>query len=389
MTGREFLEGIQNLDETLIEEAEFGTFQRGKARTSGKRKLLLILAAALILGTMTAAAAYTRWSATMQFGSYGGEQPSEQIKKQAKESGLSVIPGDANKGEVQKISATDNGVTVTLAQTVMDQYGGRAIFRVEGMKLEEGQVPWAWWDFQIDGKSNPELSIGWGSQFFDGMTADADGNPVYVQNGKPIPRVGKDRQLLLDYQLADGSLEFIIDFSFPQNGERFFGKEMAVTFTGFGIQGEKFEDEDIMTTSGKWELRWTLEGSTEEPRRWTPNAKIGDWAVTLLEAEIGQYSMKTVYRIDEAYESQLDFSEQTGWDIVPHGVRLEDGRELDVFGYNGSGRWDGETHTYTVIASSLNTILDPSRIVGMYFFSGYTLNAQGFREPQYTYVPFE
>mgnify|MGYP000814608261 CR=1 FL=1 len=67
MTGKDMLQGIQNLDAELIEEAEFGTFGRGKARGFGKKKLLLILAAALIMATMTAAAAITRWTATMQY----------------------------------------------------------------------------------------------------------------------------------------------------------------------------------------------------------------------------------------------------------------------------------------------------------------------------------
>lgn len=54
MTGKDMLQGIQNLDAELIEESEFGTFGRGKARGFGKKKLLLILAAALIMATMTA-----------------------------------------------------------------------------------------------------------------------------------------------------------------------------------------------------------------------------------------------------------------------------------------------------------------------------------------------
>ena len=89
MTGKDMLQGIQNLDAELIEEAEFGTFGRGKARGFGKKKLLLILAAALIMATMTAAAAITRWTATMQYGDNGGttQQISEQVKKQAEQSG--------------------------------------------------------------------------------------------------------------------------------------------------------------------------------------------------------------------------------------------------------------------------------------------------------------
>ena len=42
MTGKDMLQGIQNLDAELIEESEFGTFGRGKARGFGKKKLLLM-----------------------------------------------------------------------------------------------------------------------------------------------------------------------------------------------------------------------------------------------------------------------------------------------------------------------------------------------------------
>ena len=37
MTGLDMLKSIRNLDAELIEEAEFGTFGRGKARGFGKR----------------------------------------------------------------------------------------------------------------------------------------------------------------------------------------------------------------------------------------------------------------------------------------------------------------------------------------------------------------
>ena len=101
MTGKDMLQGIQNLDAELIEESEFGTFGRGKAWRFGKKKLLLILAAALIMATMTAAAAITRWTATMQYGNNGGttQQISEQVKKQAEQSGLSVTPTETKNGK--------------------------------------------------------------------------------------------------------------------------------------------------------------------------------------------------------------------------------------------------------------------------------------------------
>lgn len=379
MTGKDMLRSIQNLDEDLIEEAEFGTFQKKRAGFSGKKKLLLVLAAALIMGTMTAAAVYTRWSATMQLGNYGGVQPSERIKKQAEQSGLSVIPTETKDGKKEAVSATDNGITVTLAQTVMDQYGGRAIFRIEGLELEEGQHPWAWFDFLIDGKPSSQYHIALSAEFFNGITWDADGSLVYTKNGKPVQRVGENRELLLDYQLLDGSIEYSVDFEWI--GNDFFGKEMVFTFTGFGVQRGNLEHD--MTVPGKWELRWTLEGSAEEPVKWTPNAKIGDAGVTLIAAEVGQYSIKLTYHIDEASEDEHDLSKNIA------SIRLKDGTDIRVDG-RGRSQWDPERRLYTVITCALDTVLDPSQIAGMSFYTGYERNAQGdWVTKPFCYVPFE
>ena len=378
MTGKDMLRGIQNLDAAMIEEAEFETFKRSRAGLSGRRKLLVLLAAALAAGSMIAAAAYTRWSATMQFGSYGGVQPSEEIKKQAEKTGLSMIPTGADDGGQETVSATDNGVTITLAQTVMDQNGGKAIFRIQGLKLEEGQSPW--YDYTIDGKDWTQLGISGGSQFFNGTTLDEQGNWVNVKDGKPASGY--------DYQLSDGSIEFSCDFAW--DGKDVFGKEMVFTFTGLGITGEKFEDEDIMTTPGKWELRWTLQGSAKEPKRWTPDAKIGHWDLTLAEAEIGQYSMKFTYRLGDEYADVMDFVERERWDPTPAGIRLKDGTDIQNPSGSGSGEWDAENHLFTQIHSALGTVLDPEQVAGLYFYAGSELNEEGFRvEKPYYYIPLE
>ena len=152
MTGKDLLKGIQNLDGEFIEEAEFGVFPKSKPKSFGKKFLLLLAAVLVLLATLTAATVYTRWSATMQYGNYCA-QPSEQLKKQAEQSGLVVMPTEEKDGEQKTISATDNGITVTLIQTVMDENGGKAVFRIQGLKLEEGQAPWAWYDYLIDGHS--------------------------------------------------------------------------------------------------------------------------------------------------------------------------------------------------------------------------------------------
>ena len=341
----------------------------------------------VLLATLTAATVYTRWSATMQYGNYGGAQPSEQLKRQAEQSGLVVVPTEEKDGEQKTISATDNGITVTLIQTVMDENGGKAVFRIQGLKLEEGQAPWAWYDYLIDGKDWTQLHISGGSQFFSGIVMDDAGNPVYAKNGKPIVD-SPEKGWIPEYQLADGSIEFSVDFSWT--GVDVFGKEMVFTFTGFGIQGEKFEDEDIMTHPGVWELRWTLEGSTQAPRKWTPNAKIGDWDLTLVEAEIGQYSTKMTYRPGEQYQDMNDFTEKTGWHPTPASFRLKDGTDVMGQGGGGGGSWDPDTRLATVVYNCWTNVLDPDQIVGVSFYSGYELNDQGYRvEKPYYYIPLE
>ena len=392
MTGKDMLKGIQNLDEDVIEEAEFGKFQKSNARSFGKKKLLFILAAALVMGTMTAAAVYTRWSATMQMDSASGVQPSEQIKKQAEKTGLSVIPTETKGGKQEAVSATDNGITVTVAQTLADQYGGRVIFRIEGLELEEGQLPWVWWDFLIDGQPLPQAgyNMGLSGDFYDGITYDAQGNLVYIKNGQPIT-TDENGEFIYDFQLSDGSLEYRVGFDWV--GNSLLGKEVTFSFTGFGIQGATKYDEEIMTVPGKWELTWTMEGSTEEPKKWTPNAKIGSLPITLSEVEIGQYNMKLIYQIDEqAYAKYADFDDfqfQNAWSPHPAGVRWKDGTEMFVNG-GGSQSWDPENHRLTVMIGALDTVLDPEQIAGMSFHSRYELDEQGdpVEKPHY-YIPFE
>lgn len=385
MTGKEMLTGIQQLDVDLIEEAEFGTFQQKKNRFSRKKTFLFVLAATLIVGTMTAAAVFTRWSNTMQFGYFISERPSEDIKKQAEQTGLVAVPTETASEKKAPVSATDNGVTVTVIQTAMDNHGGKAVFRIEGMQLEPGQAPCARWDYNIDGVDN---RMSYGAQFFNGIIENEDGTTVYAKNGQPVP-FDKNKGYISDYQDNDGSMEFSIDFGFPYYDGRYFGKEMTVTFTGFGVQGEHFADDDIITVPGKWELSWTLEGSTKMSRKWTPNVKIGQWDVTLVEAEIGQYSMTTVYRVDGQYSDYMDFNVKTGWGLCPWGVRLKDGTNIDVYG-QGGGTWDAENHLYTDEQNTLNVILNPDEIAGMYFYAGYELDAQGYRvDKEPYYVSFE
>ena len=367
MTGKDMLRGIQNLDANLIEEAEFGKFQKHQAGISGKKKLLFLLAATLIMGTMTAAAVYTRWSTTAQT----RYNPSQEVKEQAQKSGLSVMleetKGKENSDEV--LSVTDQGITVTAVQTIVDNYHAEIIFRIDGFDLPEDKLPATWPTVTIDGDEHFGGSqSGW---FFEGTTRNEEGKLVYASNGQPV-QSDEDGNLILDYVADDGSLEYIYSISFEKTDGRYLGREIAFSFHSFDFQSDKPAGMPEPQVEGNWELKWTLTG-TSDSISITPNVKIGDSDVILLDAEIGQKTIRARYQVDDYWE---------GWDELVElpqavqGVRMKDGSE-NRCGASTSGFEDQENMIYFTESDIFDAILDISQVESLMFHKGWELDANG------------
>ncbi len=249
-----------------------------RQRRSGKKLLLLALAATLVVGALTGAAVFTRWSRSAQT----AYNPPQQVKEQAEKSGLSVMLEDKQKevapGEV--LSATDQGITITAVQSIVDSYGADLFFRVEGFTLPEGCAPEMFWDrdkVTIDGSTEFYSSMtGW---FYDGTTRNEAGEWVYASNGQPV-EFGNDKYQSAIYQWVadDGSLEYQMNIRFRDSGERYWGKEFSIHFNGIGVGAEKGGIMEEPLVSGSWDLHWTLTGadSTKNSVTLTPNMEIGD-----------------------------------------------------------------------------------------------------------------
>ena len=367
MTGKDMLMGIRNLDATLIEEAEFGKFQKKQAGVSGKKKLLFLLAATLIMGTMTAAAVYTRWSTTAQ----NRYHPSQDVKEQAQKSGLSVMleetKGKENPSEV--LSVTDQGVTITAVQTIVDNFHAEIIFRIEGFDLPENKLPAAWPTVTIDGDEHFGGSqSGW---FFEGTTRNKDGKLVYASNGQPV-QSDEDGNLILDYVADDGSLEYNYYISFNETDGRYFGKEIVFSFHSLDFQSDQKAGMSEPQVEGNWELKWTLTG-TSDSITVKPNAKIGDSDVILLDAEIGQKTIRARYQVRDFWE---------GWDELVElpqavcGVRMKDGSE-HICGASTSGFEDQENMIYFTESDIYDAILDISQVESLMFHKDWELDANG------------
>lgn len=357
------------------------TRQEKTKKHSGRKLVILALAACLVLTMLTGAAVFTRWSRTAQI----RYNPSQDVKEQAQKSGLSVMleetKGKENPNEV--LSVTDQGVTITAVQSIVDNYGAEIIFRIEGFDLPEDKLPATWPIVSIDGdKHFGGSQSGW---FFDGTTRNDKGEWVYASDGSPVKY--DDTQpfspAILDYVADDGSLEYIYTISFEKTDGWHMGKEIVFSFQSIDFQSEKKAGMPEPQVEGNWELKWTLTG-TSDSISITPNVKIGDSDVILLDAEIGQKTIRARYQVDDYWE---------GWDELVElpqavcGVRMKDGSE-HICGASTSGFEDQENMIYFTESDIYDAILDISQVESLMFRKGLELDGNGERTIQtFYYIP--
>ena len=342
--------------------------QEQKPKFSGRKTMAILLAAALAVMMLTGAAVYTRWSQSAE----NRYKPTQQIKEQAEKSGLSVMleetKGSENPNEV--LSVTDQGITITAVQTIVDKYGAELTFRIEGIDLPEDRAPEVWPEVTIDG--DPFFYSSQGGAFYDGTTRNEDMEWVYVSNGEPVKyRNDKYHSAILDYVLDDGSLEYTHYISFLETDGRYFGKEIEMKFSYVGVATEKTAPEERLV-EGDWTLRWILTG-TSDCITIAPNTKIGDSDVILLDAEIGQKTIRARYKVDDYWE---------GWNelvTLPQavcGVRMKDGSQHFCYATT-TGFEDQENMIYFTESNMFDAILDVSQVDSLLFHKGWEKDADG------------
>ena len=336
-------------------------------KRSGRKLMIVALATTMLLATLTGAAVFTRWSTTAQI----RYNPSEDVKEQAEKSGLSVMleetKGAENPNEV--LSVTDQGITITAVQTIVDNYHAEIIFRIEGFELPEEELPHVWPVVSIDGDKH--FGGGQSGWFYDGLTTNENGETVYASNGLPV-QSDEEGCLILDMVANDGSLEYTHYISFAETDGRYIGKEIVCSFQSVDFQSHEKAGMPIPQVEGNWELKWTLRG-TSDSITVTPNCKIGDSDVILLDVEIGQKTICARYQLKEYWE---------GWDELAEfpqrvlGVRMKDGSEYRC-GAGTSGFEDEEKMLYFTEWDIYDAILDISQVESLMFHKGWDLDAEG------------
>ena len=372
-------EAKQSMAKLLTVQAKEQTMNH--TQYNRKRIALAPLAAAMLVAVLTGAAVFTRWSATAE----NRYHPSQEIKEQAEKSGLSVMleetKGSENPNEV--LSVTDQGITVTAVQTIVDNYRAEITFRIEGFELPEDKLPSVWPTVTIDGDQRfGGMQTG---AFFDGTTLNENGEWVYVSTGDPVQsRDDEFQSVILDFVADDGSLEYTHYISFEETDGRYMGKEIIFTFHSFDFQSDQKAGMPVPQVEGNWELKWTLTG-TSDSITVTPNTKIGDSDVILLDAEIGQKTIRARYQVDDYWE---------GWDelvTLPQavcGVRMKDGSE-HICGAGTSGFEDQENMIYFTEFDIFDAILDISQVESLMFHKGWDTDENGKDVELFYYIPIQ
>lgn len=320
-----------------------------KTRKKIPAKRMFLVAAAVMLGAggVTAgAAAYMRWSKTASEGMLA----SEETQKKMEETKLAV---PVNKSDTQ------NGVTVTVSQTIVDSYYAHIIFKVEGYDAGEGKQPFFETDTVVVDGYDPwkdpydeKRHFGSGGDWYNGVTMGEDGRAVRISDGKPLDEI-EDYQD--NYKLEDGSYEYRLTLTNTADKDYFMGKPIHLELHNLGTA----EKEDLTNViDATWSFDWVLEGSPEK-KEYDLNASIGDTGVTVKHVEISPISLNVTYDFPKKIYNKMDNS--SGMLFFPDGVRLKDGTELKTI-YLGPGTNGYISENEYFIAFPVDRILDTDEI---------------------------
>lgn len=308
--------------------------KRRKAHLTGRKIVISVAAAVLVFGSITVFAAYRNWSKSLSEGMHTSEEQKAQLEKE----GAVVFPtqeGDATVSQegsaassnadtvTMPQSQTCNGVTITAAQSITDNYASHLIFKIEGYELVEGAEP----SFEnctvtVDGEMDYNLV----ASFYNGLVVGEDGRAEYADGSS----INYDEENIERYVQDDGSIEYWITLYHDEKGH-FIGKDIHVEFENLGTAGKAVHLSEN-EVRGKWSFDWNLQG-TDSMHEYTFEEPLGDTGAVLLRAEVSPITMRVEYRFPyQTYEEQG--FDQDGNPIISDmmveapplaGVRLKDG----------------------------------------------------------------
>ena len=345
------------------------------------RRTLLIAALISTMLLLMGAGLYTRWADTLQ----REYKPTQDIKEQAEKSGLSADAKKLQSAPDSIVSATDQGITVSVVQTVADRFGANVVLRIEGFPFQDGagicphftEIPPT-----LGGDEHFWSSSSY--EFFNGILSDVQGNSIYADG--TLVELYEDGSEKEHYVQPDGSLELVLRYDFSDREADNLEQELVLHFTGFGYDTQlaKAVSEFTTTVNGNWELRFPIHGF-QNPIHWTPNLPVGEDGDTLLEVEITPLTVRTVYHTKEYF---------AGWETLdlypnsPAGVKMTDGSFVQCYPMT-EGYKDEENLIYFSDNRTFRGMIDLEKAEALAFCDGWETGENGKQIPIYRFLPIE
>ncbi|MDE6434408.1 MAG: DUF4179 domain-containing protein [Lachnospiraceae bacterium] len=349
---------------TVIADVSFSK-ESGQHHKVAKRFAACIAVGMLAFSAITAgAAAYFHWSKGLerQF------QVSEEQKPQMEESGLVDFPD---------LSVVDEGVTVTLEQSIVDDYFAYLSFKVEGYDVPDGEQPEFKGTIIRVGEEGEEDKVDMaGGYFYNGLVIGLDGK-YKMPDGSAIPE-DEDGNYVLCYDLGDGSLEYHIMLSATNDKGYFLDNPIHIELSDLGTYSDKSGDVEA-DVRGKWVFDWTLTGS-DEIRKAKCNEVLGDTGAAVVNAEISPVSIcvEFDFAYQETLEPAIDETKGIEYEAVTYaeppelfGVRLKDGTIYPYLMGGGTTGYMDEEHTRFQMILNTNRILDVDQVESLLFLKSY------------------
>ena len=298
-------------------------------------RLAIVIAVLLILTMATAIAAHIAgWTKGLE----ELLQVTEEQKEKHQDTGLFDEPG---------LSATKDGVTVTLDQCVVVPQAAYIAFRVKGYPLQPGEEPG--FDLVSCEAAHAETFIDNYSSFFNGLAAVPDGEPYN------------------SYTNGNGDLLYVFTAAPSDEQVSLIGLDLKVVLGGLGIYEGKAGDVNRQV-EGPWEFEWTLKGTDQQADVTGLHEPIGKDGCFLKEVHLTPVSIELRMLVPKKLNEHSAMD-----DAVPFfaGVIYKDGTELTEMGAGGrEGYEDGldpENDAYGQILT-LDRLIEPEKVESLIFY---------------------
>ncbi|MCC8044506.1 MAG: DUF4179 domain-containing protein [Clostridiales bacterium] len=343
-------------------------------RSTRKRALTVGIAAAcaVMICGVGAVAAYRQWSRSVEKGMQANEN---QLADMEAEQMLSV----------SGVSVTDQSVTITSKEAIVDSHYAYLVFKVEGYPLEDGAQP-EFTDVDVSASDGKDLYLeGSGAtscRFYNGLIVGENGKAVNA-DGSEI-KTDADGNWLLQYVQDDGSLEYCITLYSTEEGA-FIGRDLHIEFQGLGSYIENSEEEIRTDIGGTWSFDLTLSGSPNTTT-FDLDEVLGESGATVIQAILSPLSATIYYEFPYS-EYTVEAEDEDGMTRITTlfeeapaflGFRMKDGTDIRYLTGGGSNGYDndmndtenGEKTFYRVI-QGYGRVIDVDEIESLLFLKSY------------------